>query len=65
MSNIRQLLVTDSCLKIMHNGKLAHKNLFQLFNIILTLFLDMQFWEWNLAVIMRRGHYSEVATNRG
>ena len=49
----------------MHNGKLAHRNLFQLFNIILTLFLDMQFWEWNLAVIMRRGHYSEVATNGG
>ena len=41
LPNVRQFSMTDFCLKITHNDKLAHRNLFQLFNIILTLFLEM------------------------
>ena len=40
-SIVRQFSMTDFFFKMMQNGKLAHRNLFQLFNIILTLFLEM------------------------
>ena len=65
LPNVIQFLMTDFCLKIINNGKLAHRNLFQLFNIILTLFLEMKFWEWNLEAVMRKKHYSGMATKRG